>query len=797
MLTVGNKIEQTLGKVKAYWKMPPPGRYMTFKEIASYAGGGIGAYFIITLGMNLIVNTTNAIVGNVIGVSPTDMYVLYIISTLANIPLTAVRSTMIDNSRNKAGKYRPFLISMGVPTAIISILYVWFPYDKLYDIFPSPIFGKAGGYVAMCAVILVFNLLLQFFYNFFNDAYTNLVHVLSPDTQERTDVLSIKAVVYSLAPSIYSLIMPIIAQLVADNNLYDIRVYRYSYPVFAIIGMALTVIVFANTKEKIVQAKTHIIQVSFIDSFKAVARNKYFWIIALAGWLGFLEGVYGTALDWLFSYGHACEGGTLGIIRTVVSNASLWGMIIAPFCIKAIGKKKTLVGVNTMNIVCILAMLINIKSIWWVAICIYMNWLFTAFEHITTPAIQADIRDYHQYKTGERVDGMFATVQTIGNIVTLFTSGVLPFVYKSYGIHENNGYKNPYDILDINTGEPGLLYKILTALVLMGAIGAALNLIPYFFYDLTERKQRSIVRVLKIRAMFEDHNNGITNNRGLVEGIDTINHAKQTAALEPKAVDRSYRSIKDKEERKAAKKAHKEAVEFNEEIEISKLVCQELDKFSAPLYQSQLKASRALVSGGLAALYYLDADEINAELAKARKLPKATEAEREYRHFAIEIAHGKKEAIKAIKKYYPTPESFVQPDFAALEGCFAEEDECDEKLRKLYLQKHAETEADAKRELIIRIRRTQQEKKAAQANAKAEMDKHARFNRAAKPYLNAVKLIAQAESYSNLDEIFALYDHAKAQAEEADRAAVDEQAKQKLAEKEQLEALKAAKKKKK
>ena len=155
-------IKSKLSDFRTYWNIPLPGRYMTFKEIAAYAGGGIGAYFIITVGMNLLVGTSNLIVGDAIGVDPMDMYVLYVISTLANIPLTAIRANMIDNSRNKAGKYRPFLLSMGIPTAIISIFYVWFPYGSLYNLF-----GQNGGYIAKCAIVMLFNLLLQFFYNFF------------------------------------------------------------------------------------------------------------------------------------------------------------------------------------------------------------------------------------------------------------------------------------------------------------------------------------------------------------------------------------------------------------------------------------------------------------------------------------------------------------------------------------------------------------------------------------------------------------------------------------------------------
>ncbi len=45
----------------------------------------------------------------------------YVIAVLANIPLTAIRANIIDNTRSKAGKYRPYILNMGLPTAVVSI----------------------------------------------------------------------------------------------------------------------------------------------------------------------------------------------------------------------------------------------------------------------------------------------------------------------------------------------------------------------------------------------------------------------------------------------------------------------------------------------------------------------------------------------------------------------------------------------------------------------------------------------------------------------------------------------------
>ena len=779
------KAKSFLSDFRTYWNIPMPGRYMTFKEIAAYAGGGIGAYFIITMGSALIVNTNNMIVGASIGISPTHMYLLYIISTIANIPLTAVRANMIDNTRNKAGKYRPYLISMGLPTVLIVLGYVYFPYSALYNFLPMQILGYEGGYIAKCAVVLVFNLLLQFFFNFFNDAYTNLIHVLSPNTQERTDVLAIKSVVYSLAPSIVNIVLPIVAQYATNNNMYDIKLYRIAYPVFAVIGMSLTVVVFGNTKEKIVQAKTRVIQVRFSDAFKSVAKNKYFWIISLAGWLGFLEGAYGNVLGWAYNYGHVCSGGTYSLIQAVVGNASMWGMIIAPFCVRAFGKKKVLLGINFMNIVCILAMGLNTKSILWLAICVYFNWLFGAFEQITTPAIQADIRDYHQYKTGERVDGMFATVKTIGDIVTLVTSSVLPFVYEKMGIFEGNGYESPYDILDVTTGEPGLLDKMFTALIIMAAAGAFLNMVPYFFYDLKEKDQMGIVKVLKIRAMFEDYGNGITNDQTLVEAIDIIREARELAKEEPVKADKSK-----------GKKAYKAAVKHNEEIEIAQMVCAELDKFSSKAYTAKYEASYRIYNAGLEGIYNADMTKIMEDLAEARALPKSTPEEKQLREFKLDIAKNLLSSAKAVKKYYKDASTFVQPDFKALEGFFAIEDECDAKLKDLYLQ-----QADAKKakdsfklkDLTAEIKEVKKQRSKAQDDAKAEMDKHAYFGRAAKAYLDAEKVVKEKENYTHLEELASQYDEAKARSEAARAAQIEEQKRLEAEKAEKAKQLKAEK----
>ncbi len=797
-----NLKEKTIGlisNVKEHWKTPAKGRYMPFKEIAAYSGGGIGAYMIITMGSACLLAANNTLLSSTLGIDPMDMYVMYVIAVLANIPLTGIRANIIDNTRNKAGKYRPYIVRMALPAAIICNILVWFPYAKLSDwLGDGMVFGETKAYVAKCAIIMVLNLFLHFFYYFFYDAYENLIHVLSPNSHERSDVASIKSIVYSFAPTIVNLFTPIIAENLFHSNTTDIRVYRFIYPILTVGGLLLCMVVYKHTEEKIVQARTHIVQIKFIDAIKAVAKNKYFWIISLAGWIGFLESAYSNIMFWLYNYGGACSGNAYSLLVTLYGNASLWGMLLAPFCIRKWGKKSVLVVTNIFNIIFILMMLpftneIHNLTIWLIMGCLYLNAFMGSFAHILNPAIQADIRDYQQYKTGERIDGAFAVVTTIGTVIALITSSVLPAIYEKSGLTKGNAAKVTSDpeILSRVLGDgkttvgqilaeqlengqdnynnalsalydPDILLSLIKVLIVVAAIGALMNVIPYIWYDFNEKKQESVIRVLKIRAMFEDYGNGILNDEKLVEGIDIIRNSQEMATQTPKVINK--KDYKGKE----GKKSLKEDIKYNDEIEIAQFVCDELNKFSTPAYKLAVAENTKVYSAGLNSLLSFDKEAIKAEIEQARALPKTNNEEKETRKLAIEIAKKKMSSYKTIKKYFAGTGNLVAPDFEVLEKCFNDEDVCDDKLKALYLdlQKSKKEKASVKaKEIRAEIKTMQGKKRACKKATKAETDRHAYFNRAAKVYLDAEKLIKQQENYSHLDEIFNMYDEAKSRIE--------------------------------
>ena len=793
------KAKGFLSDFGTYWNKPPIGKYVPYKGIFGYSVGGIGAYMIITLGTACLLSANNTLLTMTLGVKPTHVYLMYIICVIANIPLTGIRANIIDNTRNKAGKYRPYILTMAVPSALLCLAMVWIPYGRFSDIpfLQGEIFGETKAYVAKCAIIFVINLLLHFFYYFFYDAYENLIHVMSPDSQERANIASVKSIVYSLAPTLVNLFTPLIAGNIFHTNTTDIRVYRLLYPILTVLGLLLCILVYKNTEEKIVQARTHVVQIKFIDALRAVAKNKYFWIISLAGWLGFLEASYSNILAWLYNYGGACNSNEYALIVTVYGNASLWGMLLAPFCIKKWGKKAVLVVTNLFNVVFILLMLpccqnISHATIWLVMGCLWLNALMGSFAHILNPAIQADIRDYQQYKTGERIDGMFSAVATIGTVITLATSSVLPIVYERSGLTEANALKVTSDpsILDRMLGDGmtvgqiladqfskgqdnysnatsalydmDVLLNLLQILIILAAVGAFMNVIPFFWYDFNEVKQKSVVRVLKIRAMFEDFGNKALTDETIVEGIDIIRESRRLENVTAETPDKkSFAAIADKAQRKAE---FKKAKEYETEVKIAKFVCEELDKFSSPAGRFQYAQASELYAMGIDAILTMNKADVKNELRAAKAMPKAQKDEKEIRKIAIENAKKKLTAMNSASKYFKDSTKLIQPDFAETDRLYDREDAINAEMKELYIRlSEAKKAKDSalKAELSEAIASLKEEKKSVQASIKKESDSHVYFNRVAKPYLDAKKIVTQKENSTHLGEITELYEDAK------------------------------------
>lgn len=753
------KVSTTWNNVVLHWKTPALGKYVSYKEIIAYGVGGMGVQFVMFFCSLIALSATSFLVGNTIGIKPMHLQYMAVASTIIGFGITIGRSYIIDSARFKSGKFRPWLAITGIPTVIIAVVFVWLPYETM-------------SYMQkVIAVFLCYNL-LQCFYPFFQQAYTDLANVISPNSHERTDIVSVSSIIYSMAPSLTGLFVPMLSTLTGGLN--SITTYRIIHPLVAVVGLLLSYVAYAGTRERIIVAESHVTQFKFSDAFRAVAKNKYFWITSLAGWLGFLEGAVDVIVGWTFIYAYPDRMGLYGVATTLIGNAALWAMLICPIAIRVIGKRNLLIWCNVTNVVLIGLLYPLYNNIPALIILYYLNRFVNSFAIVYTPGINADMRDYQQYFTGERIDGMFGAVGIIGSFIGMFTGMVLPTIYQMLGLEDN------YDVLEVASFREDMF----DVLIIAAAIGAALNFVPYLFYDLTETKQRGIVKVLKIRAMFEDYGNGILRDESIVEAIDIIDEAnllykdrtlmttkddikkaerlpartpeeKEFKKNEIKRLKAAYKEFNTqnrgiKKDRinqakampkstdaekaarkaaiKAAKKENRELNKLNADISVCDFIIDEMNKYDTLRIQKQVERSRALEAAGYAGIFYYSKED----MAEAKALPKSTHEEREIRSDAIVHARALKNARKAMIKFYGSPENIVEPSDDAF--------------------KAAETLPDDTFAHQLEKKRT----------VKKLVNEKSKYIRSVKPLLDARRQLTEKENYAHLDDIRARYADAKA-----------------------------------
>lgn|GEM_PF-6334089 len=83
--------------------------------------------------------------------------------------MTPIRGMILDNTRSKQGKFRPYIFTMGIPTVALALLLVYLPIDNMT-------------YVQIAVSVFVIYNLIQIFWNFYFGSYGNLAQVMSPNT---------------------------------------------------------------------------------------------------------------------------------------------------------------------------------------------------------------------------------------------------------------------------------------------------------------------------------------------------------------------------------------------------------------------------------------------------------------------------------------------------------------------------------------------------------------------------------------------------------------------------------------
>ena len=691
-------------EVMTYWRKPAQGDYVAYKEYLMLSVGWLGMRLATVFGIAFAVN--NPFTAMTLHMTHRDLLILGYVCTAIGYLLAPLNAYIIDNLRSRHGKYRVF-VRLAIPSGVLSLFALFFPYEKM-------------GYVPMIIALFFIGQIQGYVQNWYNTGVSNLVYVISPNSRERVKIMTVSSLVHNFAPSLTGLLIPVLSDVFADGDLYNIKTYRMIYPIFIVVGTALSLTAYYGVNERIIEPKSKVTKVGLVEALRAVSKNKLFWIKSSDNWNNFMEDSKNVLMQWLFYYGKVGSMTTYGIMDTLSYNSSMWAMLFSPWLIDKLGKKGFKLTKNILQVFITLGLALTYKKSLALIFVFYFLNRFWETSEVIDRAMESDIRDYQQYISGERIDGSFGVVDTyVGGAIGAATNLFIPWVYKRNGFDGTD-----YSVLNVfnengtvNSGN--VLYSLLDKLLVISLIGAAVDVIPWFFYDLSETDQKAIVRVIQLRSAIEDKADGLLKDEDYVKVCEALH--KMREYLEKNKLEKIKKDECTVAKERKAKNA--EIKEHNEEIEIAAFLNRELSRY-------QTEFGRQIIS--LCRLIAQNTGSFESEdiVKAAYALPHGTnKEERSLRSDAISMAKAMKKSNKTLSKH---PEKIVT-EFDA------------ENYEKLFeLPEETKEMRSEKRQLI-----------------KDATKKRNRYGRVMKPFIWAQRHILLSETYENIIDFDSDYTDAK------------------------------------
>lgn len=652
--------------VTSHWKRPAEGNFVSYKELINLALGGMGNQLTMQLIWNMGLSAGNTLFGSTIGIRPVHLQYMLTVQTILNVFFFFIRAHIVDNTRTKWGRFRPYIAFSGIPMAVLAVIFVFLPFQTM-------------SYNDKLICVFVFAITISMIQPLFTDTYSELQTVISPNSEERAKVLSINSIIYSFAPTLTGLFIPIFSNLTGGYT--NINTYRYVLAPVTIFGLGFNFFTALGCKERVVTSSTYVQKVGIIEGAFMIFKNKHWWIRTIAGLIGFLESATGVFFSWIYIYG-VQDMTTYGILNTVMGTASGIAMAITPFLLKKLGNRKLLIYHNLFNVVFCTILMFTFKSPIIMFMVMYCNALVNALSLVYNQVMHSEVKDYQQYLCGYRMDFVFGLAGMITMPITLVTGYVIPYVYEYFGLTTN------YDILY----DPNVRNSLFSVLCILSIVGAVLNLIPFFFYSMSKEKHQNIVRVLRYRALFDDFETGDFNADIIKDGVEAIRiglDLNESPVPDLKALKGAIKAAPKGEQKTAAKKAYEKAKAFAADQAEVGIFMEELNKFDTPLWQHKVEKARELIANGVNSL----ASVSNSIVADAKKQPKNTKEQREIRKYDIQQAKAIVKSSRLIKKNYPN--GLVKPDESKVKAAYAMPDSsgAENKLRNKAV-KEAEKELD-------------------------------------------------------------------------------------------------------
>lgn len=376
------------------------------------------------------------------------------------------------------GRYKPFLVAYGIPIAALTCLIPFVPRTLDYT-------------TRLVILHFLFTLRGRFTACYYDNAKT-IIAVITPNSVERQKYYSFGAIFLGGLRSIFRIVYPIMIR--ATGGYLDIRSYQIFVPILCVFCIAISFLM-AGVKEHVSENQgTTAPKVEFGQAAKTILRNKYFWIVQLAAMFGLWNAIADGVINYALVYSLRVEWLT-GVV-SIAGITSVIGNLAMPFLVKRL-EKRTIVIVLRLTWALITAGYLiglhNGNSIPILMLFIFLRSAISAGCSGITDGLNADILDYHQWKTGQRADNMISIFSWFTTPIATLLGLVAPALLKYFGLTSD------WDVLF----DSAVFSNVMHVYVYLCIAGLIISTVPFIWYDMTREKHDFYVREIAAR---EGHN---------------------------------------------------------------------------------------------------------------------------------------------------------------------------------------------------------------------------------------------------------------------------------------------------
>lgn len=355
---------------------------------------------------------------NVYGLPAATAALMFLIVRLVDVAWDPLVGAFVDKHNPKLGKYRSYLVLGGLPLTGFAILCFW------------------NGFSGSLLYAYITYVGLSMCYTLVNVPYGALNASLTRDTDEITKLTSVRMFLANLGGLAVAYGIPVLVKLMSPdgkiNSPESANAWFVTMTIYAVVGLALLVFCYTQTKERVVMDEKETAEVKVSDLWTEFKHNKPLRVLAFFFITAFAMMAIGNSAGSYYMIYNVQAPDMLPYFAALGSIPAFIFMPMVPAIKRAIGKKQMFyvflsVAILGMVLLYVISMVPALKTqVWLVLLAQFVKSTGVIVATGYMWALVPEVISYGEHITGKRISGIVNALTGIFYKAGMALGGVVP-----------------------------------------------------------------------------------------------------------------------------------------------------------------------------------------------------------------------------------------------------------------------------------------------------------------------------------------------------------------------------------